>query len=143
MFMRFLIIAIFTGSVFLTSGKFVNETNAPRFYFVVLSLLITIAFGVESGGYIYQGGGALIYLLNPHATEDSWAPPGPVYIQPNGVSYYDNKPIQVTFHTHTGSHIFSDDDYYGMMACFPNCDLIILYNCNAYVYTFEYGIFIP
>jgi O-antigen ligase len=33
-------IAIFTGSVFLTSGKFVNATNTPKFYFVVVLLLI-------------------------------------------------------------------------------------------------------
>lgn len=43
--MRFFVITIiFIGSVFLTSGKFVNEMNTPRFYFVVLSLLFTIAF---------------------------------------------------------------------------------------------------
>lgn len=31
---------IFTGSVFLASGKFVNETNSPKFYFVVIALLV-------------------------------------------------------------------------------------------------------
>jgi O-antigen polymerase len=32
---------IFAGSVFLTSGKFVNTTNTPKLYFVLISLLIT------------------------------------------------------------------------------------------------------
>ncbi|MFW6275706.1 MAG: hypothetical protein ACOC2M_03635 [bacterium] len=31
---------LFTGSVFLTSGKFVNKTNAPKLYFVAIMLLI-------------------------------------------------------------------------------------------------------
>lgn len=34
-------ITIFSGSVFLTSGKFVNETNSIKYYFVVVSLLVT------------------------------------------------------------------------------------------------------
>ena len=29
------LILIFTGSVFLTSGKFVNSENAPKLYFVI------------------------------------------------------------------------------------------------------------
>lgn len=35
------VIIIFAGSVFLTSGKFVNETNSIKYYFVVVSLLVT------------------------------------------------------------------------------------------------------
>ena len=31
---------IFLGSVFLTSEKFVNETNTPKFYFLVISVII-------------------------------------------------------------------------------------------------------
>ncbi len=31
---------LFAGSIFLTSGKFVNETNTPKFYFVVVILLV-------------------------------------------------------------------------------------------------------
>ena len=34
------LLTIFTGSVFLTSGKLVENTNTPKFYFVVISLLI-------------------------------------------------------------------------------------------------------
>ncbi len=34
----------FTGSVFLSSGKFVNETNTPKFYFVLVFVLAAIAF---------------------------------------------------------------------------------------------------
>ncbi len=37
---RFLIFVIFTGSVFITSDKFVNATNTPKFYFVVTLFLI-------------------------------------------------------------------------------------------------------
>lgn len=37
---KFLILSIFTGSVFITSGKFVNEINTPRQYFVLFSLLV-------------------------------------------------------------------------------------------------------
>lgn len=40
---------IFTGSVFLTSGKFVNETNGPKYYFVLLSLLLLALFFAISG----------------------------------------------------------------------------------------------
>lgn len=56
---------IFLGSVFLISGKFVNATNTPKFYFVAVSLLVTIAitaihkkkitFGVLSGKTIFWG----------------------------------------------------------------------------------------
>ncbi|MGV8090420.1 MAG: O-antigen ligase family protein [Mangrovibacterium sp.] len=45
---RLYLILIFTGSVFLTSGRFVNATNVPKFYFVVLSLLLTTAFTAVS-----------------------------------------------------------------------------------------------
>ncbi|WP_159517828.1 O-antigen ligase family protein [Sunxiuqinia indica] len=37
-----LYISIFTGSVFLTSGKFVNTTNSPKFYFSILALLAAV-----------------------------------------------------------------------------------------------------
>jgi O-antigen ligase len=40
----FTIITVITGSVFLTSGRFVNETNTPKYYFVVISLLVMAAF---------------------------------------------------------------------------------------------------
>jgi O-antigen polymerase len=43
MLMRFWVITIFTGSVFITSGKFVNATNTPKFYFVVATLLVVAA----------------------------------------------------------------------------------------------------
>ena len=42
-FQRIPIILIFVGSVFITSRKFVNETNSPKFYFVLGSLLVTTA----------------------------------------------------------------------------------------------------
>ncbi len=104
------------------------------------------ANGVEIGGYIFQGGGALIYP-SPNATSTTWQAPGPVFLveDSNGayVSIYNNQAIQATFHTHPNSSIPSPTDIYSMMTCFPNCDLIILYNCNAYVYTFEYGHYIP
>jgi O-antigen ligase len=38
-----LCVAIFTGSVFLTSGKFLNVTNTPKLYFVVVTLLVVMA----------------------------------------------------------------------------------------------------
>ena len=38
--LQFLIILIFAGSVFITSGKFVNSENAPKVYFVILSSII-------------------------------------------------------------------------------------------------------
>ncbi len=41
---RLLVPVIFTGSVFLTSGKFVNETNTPKFYFVLVFVLAAIVF---------------------------------------------------------------------------------------------------
>lgn len=99
--------------------------------------------GAEAGGYIYQGGGALIYL-NPHATANNWGAPGPITIT-NDVSYYNGNAIQATFHTHnhSGSHLFSTKDFNSMRNHFPNCDLIILYNSNAYVYSFSYGNYIP
>ncbi|WP_320167768.1 hypothetical protein [Mangrovibacterium marinum] len=39
----FFVFSIFSGSVFLTSGKFVNDTNTPKFYFVVAALLVAVA----------------------------------------------------------------------------------------------------
>ncbi len=41
---RLCIFLFFLGSVFLTSEKFVDTTNTPKFYFVVIFLLVTIAF---------------------------------------------------------------------------------------------------
>ncbi len=41
---RFLIFTIFPGSVFLTSGKFVNATNTPKLYFVVLAVLLALLY---------------------------------------------------------------------------------------------------
>jgi O-antigen ligase len=41
---KIFIIFIFTGSVFLTSSKFINTLNAPKLYFVIVSLLTFIAF---------------------------------------------------------------------------------------------------
>ncbi len=32
---------VFAGSVFLSSDNFVSQTNTPKFYFVVVSLLVT------------------------------------------------------------------------------------------------------
>lgn len=40
--MKLLVIIAFAGSVFLTSGKFVNATNDPKDYFGIISLLIII-----------------------------------------------------------------------------------------------------
>lgn len=37
------LIAIFTGSVFFTSGKFVNATNTPKFYFVAICVFVIVA----------------------------------------------------------------------------------------------------
>lgn len=37
-------IPVFAGSVFITSGKFVNETNSSKFYFVLVCLLIASIF---------------------------------------------------------------------------------------------------
>ncbi|PCH70291.1 MAG: hypothetical protein COC06_05230 [Bacteroidales bacterium] len=34
---------LFSGSVFVTSGKFVNATNTPKFYFAVVSVLVATA----------------------------------------------------------------------------------------------------
>ncbi len=36
---------LFTGSVFISSGKFVNATNTPKFYFAIAFLLIVVALG--------------------------------------------------------------------------------------------------
>jgi O-antigen polymerase len=33
-------LVIFTGGVFLSSGKFVDSSNTPKFYFVVATLLV-------------------------------------------------------------------------------------------------------
>jgi len=45
----------FAGSVFVFSDKFVNSTNAPKSYFVMMSLTVTIALLTVSGRYIrYQ-----------------------------------------------------------------------------------------
>lgn len=40
-------ISIFAGSIFFTSGKFVNDTNSLKYYFVVVSLLVTT--GIVAG----------------------------------------------------------------------------------------------
>ncbi|MFV0267206.1 MAG: O-antigen ligase family protein, partial [Draconibacterium sp.] len=45
-FLNLIILTIFTGSVFFTSGKFVNATNTPKFYFVAVSLLASITIFV-------------------------------------------------------------------------------------------------
>jgi hypothetical protein len=37
---RLCLLLIFTRSVFITSGKFVNTTNTPKYYFVVVFLLL-------------------------------------------------------------------------------------------------------
>lgn len=42
MLFRFLLITIFAGSVFLTSGRFVDATNTPKDYFVVVFLFTLI-----------------------------------------------------------------------------------------------------
>ncbi len=42
------IISIFTGSVFLTSSKFVSTTNTSKFYFVILTLLVSIIISIVS-----------------------------------------------------------------------------------------------
>nr|WP_319998902.1 O-antigen ligase family protein [uncultured Draconibacterium sp.] len=65
-------ITIFAGGVFITSGKFVNATNSPKYYFVVLTLLVTIAitvihkkkitFGVLSDKGILWGIGSICFL---------------------------------------------------------------------------------
>lgn len=39
---------IFLESVFLTSGKFVNAVNTPKFYFALVSVLIFIIINVGS-----------------------------------------------------------------------------------------------
>jgi O-antigen ligase len=41
----FLMFLLFTGSVFITSGKFVNATNTPKFYFAFAFLLAVVAWG--------------------------------------------------------------------------------------------------
>lgn len=63
---------IFTGGVFLTSGKFVNATNTPKFYFVVVSLLVATAitaihkkkiiFGVLSSKALLWGISIICFL---------------------------------------------------------------------------------
>lgn len=45
----------FTGSVFFTSGKFVNATNTPKFYFCVAALVVTAMFIVISRKQLYFG----------------------------------------------------------------------------------------
>lgn len=45
---KFLVITIFTGSVFITSSKFVTEINTPQLFFVVASLLVSILIGAMS-----------------------------------------------------------------------------------------------
>lgn len=46
--LNLVILTIFAGSLFLTSGRFVNETNAPKLYYVVSTLLVIAAFSVIS-----------------------------------------------------------------------------------------------
>ena len=41
-FLIFITLFIFTGSVFTTSSRFVNTTNTPKFYFVIVFLLCSI-----------------------------------------------------------------------------------------------------
>lgn len=45
----------FSGSVFLTSGKFVDTENAPKFYFVVVSLVVFVTIVAASSKYITLG----------------------------------------------------------------------------------------
>ncbi len=40
--LTFIFLFVFLGGVFLTSKKFVNETNTPKFYFVFLATLVVI-----------------------------------------------------------------------------------------------------
>jgi hypothetical protein len=51
---RFFLICIFTGSIFLTSGKFVNEINSPKSYFAAACLSIALS-GSFSGELFIQG----------------------------------------------------------------------------------------
>ena len=62
---KILILLIYLGSVFITSGKFVNATNSPKYYFVVATILAATAitatckkrvtFGVLSSKAIFWG----------------------------------------------------------------------------------------
>jgi len=52
---RVYLISVFTGSVFLTSGKFVNATNTPKFYFCIATLVVTAMFIVISRKQLYFG----------------------------------------------------------------------------------------
>lgn len=66
------IILLFTGNVFITSGKFVNATNTPKYCFVVATLLVAtaitaihkkkITFGVLSSKAILWGISIICFL---------------------------------------------------------------------------------
>lgn len=107
----------------------------------------------ECSGYIFAGGGAIIYI-NPNATHSRTSYPGPVYNICNDgadVTIYNGQVVQSTFHTHFNSPLFSNpnsnpggpNDQTVQSNKFPNSDLIILYNCNIYIYHFEHGIYMP
>lgn len=65
-------IILFAGSVFFTSGKFVNPTNTPKFYFVIATLLGAVAitaihkkkitFGVLSNNIILWGVSIICFI---------------------------------------------------------------------------------
>jgi O-antigen polymerase len=65
-------IILFAGSVFITSGKFVNPTNTPKFYFVIATLLGAVAitaihkkrisFGILSSKAILWGISVICFL---------------------------------------------------------------------------------
>ncbi len=42
-FFNILVITLFLGGVFITSGKFVNTTNTPKLYFVIATFLVVVA----------------------------------------------------------------------------------------------------
>lgn len=49
------VLLIFTGSVFITSGKFVNATNTPKLYFVIATLLVVVAINAIHTKKINRG----------------------------------------------------------------------------------------
>lgn len=117
---------------------------------IISTDFLIVAYVLMSILSVYYFPLLFIVYISPNATSSSWSPPGPVTLEESEgtyFSFYDEQAIAATFHTHLieggSEQLFSRADLYNQTACYPNCDLIILYNCNAYVYTFEHGMYIP
>lgn len=96
----------------------------------------------ECSGFVFVDGSAFLYI-NSNATHGSTSYPGPSYFSCNGdvtVNIYNGNTIEETFHTHFNSGNYSTADGNTQTSSFPDCNMVILYNDQVYVYPFCNGV---